>query len=197
VIFTIANFKGGVAKTTTAVHIATYLQLNADTVLIDSDPNRSASGWAKRGELPFRVIDERQAAKFVPKYQHVVIDTQARPTPEDLEALAEGCDLLILPSTPDALSLDALIQTVGILKKLGTDQFKILLTVVPPHPSKDEQEARATLNEMGLPLFKGNIRRLVAFQKAALAGVPVYEVSDPKARTAWEDYKQIGKELGI
>ena len=62
---------------------------------------------------------------------------------------------------------------------------------------KDEQEARATLNEMGLPLFKGNIRRLVAFQKAALAGVPVYEVSDPKARTAWEDYKQIGKELGI
>ncbi len=61
-IITVASFKGGVAKTTTAVHLATCLNEKAKTLLIDGDPNRSASGWAKRGNLPFTVIDERQAA---------------------------------------------------------------------------------------------------------------------------------------
>src|SRR3954454_11050978 len=111
-ILTVASFKGGVGKTTSAVHLATFLNEQAPTLLIDGDPNRSASGWSKRGALPFKVIDERQAAKYAKNYQHIIIDTQARPEQEDLEALVEGCDLLVLPTTPDALSLDALMQTV-------------------------------------------------------------------------------------
>jgi len=95
-IITVASFKGGVAKTTTAIHLAAYLHSLGQTLLIDGDPNRSASGWAKRGDLPFKVIDERQAAKYAKNYQHIVIDTQARPEQEDLEALVEGCDLLVL-----------------------------------------------------------------------------------------------------
>jgi chromosome partitioning protein len=35
----------------------------------------------------------------------------------------------------------------------------------------------------------------VAFQKASLAGVPVYNVRDPRAGQAWEDYERIGKEI--
>jgi hypothetical protein len=71
------------------------------------------TGWAKRGALPFRVIDKRQAARHARDFQHIVIDTQARPSREDLEALAGGCDLLVIPSTPDALALDALMLTDG------------------------------------------------------------------------------------
>ena len=37
-----------------------------------------------------------------------MIDTEARPEEEDLKALADGGDLLIIPTTPDALALDAL-----------------------------------------------------------------------------------------
>lgn len=194
-IITVASFKGGVGKTTTAIHLAAYLSAQAKTLLIDGDTNRSASGWAKRGELPFTVIDERQAAKYARKYDRIVIDTQARPEQEDLEALADGCDLLIVPSSPDALALDAMMLTVDALKQLGSDRYKILLTIIPPKPSRDGEEAREMLTEAGLPLLKTGIRRFVAFQKAALAGVPVYEVNDPRAALAWADYQAVGREV--
>jgi chromosome partitioning protein len=93
VIFTVASFKGGVGKTVTAVHLAAYLRGLAPTVLVDGDPNRSATGWAKRGELPFPVVDERQAVRFARDYEHVVVDTEARPDREDLEALAGATSL--------------------------------------------------------------------------------------------------------
>jgi chromosome partitioning protein len=140
-------------------------------------------------------VDERQAARYARQFEHVVIDTQARPTEEDLKALADGCDLLIIPTTPDSLSLDALMLTVETLAWVGQDRYRILLTIIPPRPSRNGEEARATLLGASLPLFSGGIRRLVAFQKAARAGVAVYAASDPRATDAWSDYVQIGKEL--
>ena len=195
-IITFASFKGGVGKTTSAVHFATYLNTQAPTVLIDGDPNRSASAWARHGNLPFKVVDERQAAKNARQFEHLVFDTKARPEEEDLKALAEGCDLLIIPTTPDALALDALMLTVNALKTLGTETYRILITMVPPRPSRDGDEARLFLAEQHLPLFETNIRRLVAFQKAALAGVPVYAVAgDPRASEGWSDYRTAVEEV--
>jgi chromosome partitioning protein len=194
-IITVASFKGGVAKTTTAVHLAAYLQDRSPTLLIDGDPNRSATGWSRRGQLPFKVVDERQAAKYAREFQHCVIDTEARPEEEDSRALAGGCDLLIIPTTPDALALDALMLTVKALDGLRTSGYRILLSIIPPRPSRDGDEARLTLTEAGLPLLTRGVRRLVAFQKAALVGVPVYAVDDPRANLGWEDYQQVGKEI--
>lgn len=51
------------------------------------------------------------------------------------------------------------------------------------------------LAEAGLPVFKGAIRDAVAFQKAALAGVPVNKVSDSRAKIAWKDYQSIAQEV--
>lgn len=112
-----------------------------------------------------------------------------------MEALAQGCDLLVIPGTPDALALEALMLTVQALKKLRTNNYRVLLTILPPPPSRDGEEARGTLIEAGVPMFSGQIHRFVAFQKAALAGVPVYEVADQRAARAWEEYVAIGKEI--
>lgn len=195
-IITTASFKGGVGKTTTAVHVAAYLQMQGETLLVDGDPNRSATRWAKRGAgFPFKVVSEQQAAKYAKDFQHIVIDTQARPEEEDLKDLVDGCDLLILPTTPDVLSLDALMQTIHLMKQLGADRYRVLLTRVPPPPRKDGEDAREMLVGAGFPIFKGRIRELVAFQKAALEGVVVRKVSDRRAGIAWNEYVAIGKEI--
>ena len=194
-LITVAGFKGGIGKTTTAVHLACYFSQLGQTLLVDGDPNRSATGWSKRGDanFPFKVVDLMQAALYSPKYEHIVIDTAARPDRDELQALADGCNLLVLPTTPDALAIDALLQTLDLLMSLGSDRYRILLTMVHPKPVKMAQQARAALSE--LPLFNPEIRRLIAYEKASLMGVPVYQVKDRMAKIAWSDYEQVGKEI--
>ena len=195
-IITVTGYKGGIGKTTTAIHVAAYLQQQAPTVLVDGDLNRSATGWARNGSLPFQVADERQAAKVSREFEHLVIDTAARPVREDLEALVTGCDHLIIPTTPDALALHALGQTVRALEGLRATNYRVLLTIVPPAPSRDGDEARASLVAQGVPVFVTAIPRLAAFSKAALAGIVVSDVrGDPRVRRGWEAYARLGKEL--
>jgi chromosome partitioning protein len=45
------------------------------------------------------VVDERHAIKESRNFDHVVIDTEARTEGNDLKALAEGCDLMVIPCT--------------------------------------------------------------------------------------------------
>ena len=192
-IVTVSSFKGGVGKTTIAVHLATYLSKKGPTVLVDGDGTRSATGWAKRGKLPFQVVDETKTGKVIKEAAHLVFDTEAGLDPKDLKTLSEASELVIIPTTPDALSLNALMLTLGELQ--GSNGFRVLLNIIPPKPSRDGEEARNALKQRGVPLMNAQIRRYVAYQKAALAGVPVYEVSDPRAKIAWSDYLKLGREI--
>lgn len=129
-IITIASFKGGVGKSTTALHLAAYFQTKEPTLLVDGDLNRSALQWASAGNLPFKVVDEKAAVKHAKNYNHIIVDTPARPDPTELKTIAEGCDLLVLPTSPDALAMGATLQMVEALQGLETD-YKLLLTLIP------------------------------------------------------------------
>jgi chromosome partitioning protein len=194
-IITVASFKGGVGKTTTAVHLAAYFQRLDKTVLIDGDPNRSSSAWAARGSLPFEVADEAMTAKVARAYEHLIFDTAARPDPDVLKVLADGCDVLVIPTTADGLSFDALMLTVDALRNIEAARYRILITMSPPKPARDGEIARDALREQGLPVFATTIRHLKAFKTAGTQGIPVYDVKDPRALFGWEDYAAIGDEL--
>ena len=196
-IVTVASNKGGVGKTTTAIHLAAYLQHLAPTLLVDNDPNRSASGWASRGDdgLPFRVVDVNQSLKVGRDFEHVVFDTKARPDREELKTLAEGCDLLVIPTTPDAMSLEALMGTVDALRSLGVGHYKVLLTITPPRPERDGDDARTMLAAAGYPLFAAGIREAKVFKQASLRGLVVSQLKGARAATCWGDYRDAGAEL--
>lgn len=128
----IASFKGGVGKTTTAVHLSAYFQKKGKTVLVDGDPNRSALAWSERGNFPFQVIDERELESRAGDFSNIIIDTPARPTSDELKTLSEESDLLLIPTKPDALSLDALLMIVSNLQSFNAQNYRVLLTLVPP-----------------------------------------------------------------
>lgn len=193
-IITVTGYKGGIGKSTTAFHLASYFSDLGKTVLIDGDPNRTALKWAGRNtsQLPFTVADERQAMKIIPGMDYVIIDTPARPNSDDLKELAKGCDLLILPTSPDVVSLEPMLETA---RDVGEAKFRALITIVPPHPSKEGELMRDDLQEGGIPVFKSMIRRTVGFAKAAMAGRPIRDVEDSRAKAAWGDYKALGDEI--
>ncbi len=192
-IVTLCQFKGGVGKTTSAIHFAALLQAKAPTLLIDSDPNKSASLWARKGLLPFDVCLEAEAPKRLMKgnYTHTVIDTPARPSSDEVESIANGTDLLILPTTPDPLSISALIQMAGSLPE--DTNYKCLITLVPPPPQKDGADAKAALERHGYPIFQRAVRRYKAYIHAASNGHTVKGPAQNDWKAIWEE---LSDELG-
>jgi len=192
-IIAITALKGGVGKTTTAVHLAAYFQALAPTLLIDADKNRSALVWSKEDKLPFYVASQAGAPGLIKKFTHIIIDTQARPEPEDLEDLAGGSDLLILPTTPNHLDLDTTVKAIELLKTLKAN-YRVLLTKVDSR-TKNARDAKSFLEEAQLPIFKTEIPLLVAFQRSPSRGVVVQDYPDRRAKIGWNRYKDVGKEI--
>jgi chromosome partitioning protein len=149
-------------------------------------------GWNNRGQLPFTVADERQAMKVVSGSDFVIIDTPARPNSDDLKELAKGCDLLILPTAPDVLSLQPMLETA---RDLGEANYRALITIVPSYPSREGEVMKKDLKQGGVPVFETMIRRTVGFPKAALAGIPIRDLDEPRALAAWADYEALGSEI--
>lgn len=191
-IITVTGYKGGCGKSMTAIHVATFLSECGDTLLVDSDPNRTSKEWARRGSLPFQVVTERQLARANPESRDwLIFDTPARPRSDDLQEMVEEASLLILPTIPDVVSVDPMIQTA---QELGNAPYRALLTIVPPRPNLDGVTMQKELRDEGVPVFDTMIRQAVGFRKAAIAGVPVRDLKG-RDQLGWSDYKALGKEI--
>ncbi len=189
-IVAITAYKGGVGKTTTAVHLAGGFSEQGKTLLIDGDVNRSAIQWNESGNFPFDVADIDHAD--LEGFDHVVIDTAARPSSDDLQTLSANSDLMIIPTTPDALALGTTVQIINDLPDVA---YKVLLTIVPPRPSKVGTEAKQSLHKANIPYFETEIPRKVAFQKAALAEKLVKDAKPQGWKPANEAYTALTQEV--
>ncbi|RVU12496.1 ParA family protein, partial [Methylobacterium oryzihabitans] len=102
------NQKGGVGKTTVALHLATAFQQNGtDTLILDLDPQASASEWhdAREDKLPH--VESIQPARLGKVVEHVgqigtgalILDTAPHAESTALEA-ARLADLVLVPCQP-------------------------------------------------------------------------------------------------
>lgn len=189
-IISFASFKGGVGKTTTAVHLAAAL--GRGVLLIDGDPNNSAAGWRERsaGQLPFdlNLASERFNSE---NYKYIIIDTPARPTSAELRTISENSDLVVLPSFPDTLSLDALLRVVNSFNDLKIDNYRVLLTQTLGAVAA--RDAKLLLDDLGIKFFRTEIRRRAAYGRAATAGVTVNELRD--GSDPWNDILSLKREI--
>lgn len=198
-IITVASYKGGVGKTTTAIHLARYLSDLDKTILFDSDPTQNAMNWSLRGKngdvLTYMVAPAEHAAKLARNYNHVVVDMGQRPSSSDLKKAADGCDLLVIPAVPAPLDTDGLIQTVLALQDIGCKTYAVLICKVAPHDQKDAADLRTNLTKLGARVFTSEIPALKVFPKASGYGTTVDHVDDRNAARAWGAYSAVGQEI--
>ena len=121
-IYGLTNSKGGVGKTTIAVHLAAYLaRKKRSVVFIDADPQQSASAWIKELATPIRLEqltskDEiiRRIAKLATDADDIVIDGPAGLS-ETTRAIMVRADKVFLPFGPSILDFRAALKAIQLL----------------------------------------------------------------------------------
>lgn len=165
----------------------------ASVLLVDEDQNRSALVWSNNGKLGFPVVSADELFKALGNQDYVLRDRQADRRNQDVNDLAAGSDLLILPCPPDSLAVGPMRDTAkqvpnGVL-------YRVLVTMAPASPSTDGETLYQELVTAGIPVFKTIIRSTRGYSKAALEGVPISNVSDSRQRRYGRDYVQLGREI--
>ncbi len=195
-IISILNGKGGVGKTTLALHIATALAQNGSRVLlVDADPQGSGLDWSATRETSplFAVIGlprpnlHRELAKLTADYAYIVVDGPPRDSGVTRSAILAS-DLVLIPVQPSPYDVWAakeivdLLVDVGVYKANIKSGFVISRKIVNTVIGRDVAEA---LSEYQLPVLRTHICQRVSFAESAASGETVLE-TEPQSKASQE-----------
>lgn len=158
----VVNLKGGVGKTTTSMFLAAGLGERSPTVVLDADPQGSATRWAQLAgsALPFVVAPMDAASATIGGTWEVVIDTP--PGHEDLVAAAVArATVVVIPVEPLAMDLDRLTPTLDLIAAVAareaTDPDVYVLLTRVRAGTRSSIAARTHLLGRGLPVLDAEV----------------------------------------
>ncbi|NJP21882.1 MAG: AAA family ATPase [Hydrococcus sp. CRU_1_1] len=203
-IISVQNQKGGVGKTTLAVHISYVLaSSNKKVLLVDADPQGSSRDWAaaREDEPPFSVVGldrptiHRDLPKLSDGYDHVVIDSPPRVTDLARSAIVAS-DLVVIPIQPSPYDVWAAKETIDLIKEASVFKenlksvFVINRKIVNTAIGRDVGDA---LKNYDIAIAKTEICQRVAFAESAATGQTVLELDGKSA--ASKEINKLVKEL--
>ena len=97
-------------------------------------------------------------------------------------------DLVLLPTTPLARSVELTIELSSILRQMGT-MHAALLVKVDSRKQRLAQDARQILDGFGVDVMQTEIPLLAAFEKAEVEGVCVSDAVNDRGRA---DLRRMG-----
>jgi chromosome partitioning protein len=204
-VISILNQKGGVGKTTLAVHLATaFARQGRKVLLLDADPQRSALDWAaaRHGTPLFPVVGlpknsiHKELPTLAVNFDLVIID--GPPRVNDVAKSAVGAsDLVLVPVRPSPYDVWAAKEIIDLfneamvfrpdLQKAFVINRKIVKTAI----GRDVAEA---LSEYPIPVLKSAICQRIAFAESATQGRTVYDL-DPEM-LASKEMDHLAEEVG-
>jgi len=178
--------KGGTGKTTLCLHLAVLAnELGHDAIVLDIDPQASASAWRRRRQADRPEIIRSKAQDLASKLKDlekegrelVLIDTAPHSSHEATTAVTLA-DVVLIASRPAILDLEAIGESVKIVKREEARAAVVLNACPPPHffgETAIVREAREALEVYGLPVAPVSVSQRAAFSHALIDGHAVTE----------------------
>jgi chromosome partitioning protein len=204
VIYALTNSKGGVGKSTLAVHLAVWLEEQGNRVaLVDADVQSSSSVWLHeaspatpgfRLQTPDDILE--QVPQLVGQFDHLVIDGPAGLS-EVTRTILFVADVTLLPCGPSVLDLRAAQDAIRVVRQAQG------IRKGPPHavlvPNKLQiqyrlsQELLHTAQSLDVPASSG-LRLRQAYADAAGQGKVVWRMGS-RAEEAAREIQVLFREL--